>query len=85
MANPPVVISKWDKLKLWVARRHDYLESQYKDTNFSADANELGAYRSVYQAMKDIEEQDAIAEAQAKRAPSQQVLPGVDRKKDAGK
>jgi hypothetical protein len=52
-------MDKWAMLKEWIGERHDYFEKQYKKTNFSADASELGAFRSVYNAMEDIEAMEA--------------------------
>lgn len=60
------VVDKWQVLKDWVAERHDYFETQYKKSNFSADAAELGAFRSVYQTMCDLD----------RRSDRQVTLPG---------
>lgn len=51
-------VDKWEILKLWVGQRHDHLEKQYKETNFSADAAELGALRGVYQTMSDLDDRE---------------------------
>lgn len=64
-------ITKWDKLKIWVGKRHDYFESAYKSTNFSADSAEMGAYRAVFQAMKDLEEQERVANKGTPLNPSE--------------
>lgn len=48
-------LDRWEKLKAWLRTRHDYLENQYKTTGYSADASEMGTYRTIYQVMRDIE------------------------------
>lgn len=70
-------LSKWDKLRRWVINRHDYFEAQYQNNNFSADAAELGAYRSMYQVMLDLEKQETAVGGP--KVPSPQGVGGVKR------
>lgn len=64
--------SLWQKLRIRVMRRHDYFEKEYTADNMQADAAELGAYRWVYQMMKELEERVLLQKAQkmAKSRPT---------------
>lgn len=51
-------LDKWNQLKLWVIKRHDYFEREYQQNGLSADANELGAFRTMYNVMQDLEKKE---------------------------
>ena len=58
-------MDKWETLKKWIMKRHDQMEALYKETNFGADASQLGAFREVFQTMNDLDLREI---AQRKRA-----------------
>jgi hypothetical protein len=75
----PPKLTKWQKFKIWVAKRHDYIEKEYQSTNVSADGIELGVWRKVYEAMNSFDEMDQAEQRRAAGAntpPPQARQPG---------
>jgi len=64
-------MDKWQMLKDWVVKRHDQMENLYKETNFSADASQLGSYREVFQTMVDLEVREIAQRTRAAKQPGE--------------
>ena len=65
--------SKWEKLKLWVAKKHDYFEKEYRTNEVAADEIEASVYRKVFEAMNSFDEQE---HRQINQAAAQAAAPG---------
>lgn len=51
-------LPKWEKMKFWLADKHDEAEKRHHKTLLGADAAEMGTYRKVIDGMKDMEIQE---------------------------
>ena len=60
-------MDKWGTLKQWVIKRHDQMEALYKETNFSADASQLGSFREVFQTMNDLDVREIAERARSQK------------------